>query len=63
MSRVPTSRVSPILAVTIGALLLMLAEAFGKPMSPEGIGPNGLITDAGAQLSAEEVHAVRARKL
>lgn len=45
--------VSPILLVTIGALLLMLAEAFGKPQSPEGIGPGGLVTDAGAGRSAE----------
>lgn len=45
--------VSPILVVMIGALLLMLAEAFGKPLSPEGIGPNGLVTDAGAGRAAE----------
>lgn len=45
--------VSPILAVIVGALLLMLAEAFGKPLSPEGIGPGGVITDAGAGRSAE----------
>src|SRR5450432_2853887 len=39
--------VSPILAVAIGGLLLMLAEAFGKPVTADG--PAGLIsTDAGA---------------
>ncbi|HYO95222.1 MAG TPA: NADH-quinone oxidoreductase subunit N [Polyangiaceae bacterium] len=45
--------VSPLLAVTLGALLLMLAEAFGKPLSPEGIGPGGVIIDAGAGRSSE----------
>lgn len=45
--------VSPILVVAIGALLLMLAEAFGKPLSPEGVGPDGKTTDAGAGRSAE----------
>ncbi len=45
--------VAPILAVTFGALLLMLAEAFGKPLSPEGVAPNGLVIDAGAGRSGE----------
>ena len=42
--------ISPLLVVTIGALLLMLTEAFGKPASPEGFGPGGLVVDAGAEL-------------
>ena len=46
--------VSPILAVTLGALLLMLAEAFGKPLSAEGISPDGTIIDAGAGRSPEQ---------
>jgi NADH-quinone oxidoreductase subunit N len=45
--------VSPLLAVAVGALLLMLTEAFGKPLSAEGVGPNGLIIDAGAGRSSE----------
>jgi NADH-quinone oxidoreductase subunit N len=45
--------ISPILVVAVGALLLMLAEAFGKPLSPEGFGPNGAVIDAGAGRSAE----------
>ncbi len=44
---------SPILAVALGALLLMLAEAFGRPTDPEGIGPDGQVIDAGAGRSAE----------
>ncbi|MCA9598142.1 MAG: NADH-quinone oxidoreductase subunit N [Myxococcales bacterium] len=44
---------SPIFAVALGALLLMLAEAFGRPASPEGIGPNGEVIDAGAGRSGE----------
>jgi len=44
---------SPILVVAVGALLLMLAEAFGKPASAEGIGPGGVVIDAGAGRSAE----------
>src|SRR5450432_111340 len=44
--------VSPILAVAVGGLLLMLAEAFGKPMA--ALGPGGLVsTDAGAGRSDE----------
>jgi NADH-quinone oxidoreductase subunit N len=44
--------VSPILAVAIGGLLLMLAEAFGKPMA--AVGPGGVVsTDAGAGRSDE----------
>ena len=45
--------VSPILAVTLGALLLMLAEAFGKPLSAEGVAADGTIIDAGAGRSSE----------
>jgi NADH-quinone oxidoreductase subunit N len=45
--------ISPILVVAVGALLLMLTEAFGKPASPEGIGPDGLIVDAGAGRAGE----------
>ncbi|HET9960574.1 MAG TPA: NADH-quinone oxidoreductase subunit N [Polyangiaceae bacterium] len=44
---------SPILVVSLGALLLMLAEAFGKPLSAEGIGPDGVVIDAGAGRSGE----------
>lgn len=44
---------SPILAVALGALLLMLAEAFGKPASPDGIDEKGVIIDAGAGRSGE----------
>src|SRR5450432_4055627 len=44
--------VSPILAVAVGGLLLMLAEAFGKPVA--AVGPEGLVsTDAGAGRSDE----------
>ncbi|HWZ90384.1 MAG TPA: NADH-quinone oxidoreductase subunit N [Polyangiaceae bacterium] len=44
--------VSPILAVAVGGLLLMLAEAFGKPLAVAG--PGGLVsTDAGAGRSDE----------
>jgi NADH-quinone oxidoreductase subunit N len=45
--------ISPLFAVTVGALLLMLAEAFGKPLSAEGVGPGGLVIDAGAGRSSE----------
>jgi NADH-quinone oxidoreductase subunit N len=45
--------IAPILVVAIGALLLMLAEAFGKPASPEGIAANGVVIDAGAGRSSE----------
>ncbi len=44
---------APILVVSIGALLLMLSEAFGKPTAPEGFGPGGIIVDAGAGRSSE----------
>ncbi len=43
---------APILATGFGALLLMLAEAFGKPAA-EGLGPKGELVDAGAGRSAE----------
>jgi NADH-quinone oxidoreductase subunit N len=44
---------SPMLCVAVGALLLMLAEAFGKPASPEGVTPEGVVIDAGAGRGAE----------
>jgi NADH-quinone oxidoreductase subunit N len=44
---------APLLVVTIGTLLLMLSEAFGKPAAPEGYGPGGIVVDAGAGRSAE----------
>ena len=40
--------VSPILAVAIGGLLLMLAEAFGKPVALTGAQAGLISTDAGA---------------
>jgi len=40
--------VSPILAVAIGGLLLMLAEAFGKPVALTGAQAGLVSTDAGA---------------
>ena len=40
--------VSPILAVAIGGLLLMLAEAFGKPVALTGAQAGMVSTDAGA---------------
>jgi NADH-quinone oxidoreductase subunit N len=45
--------ISPLLVVAIGALLLMLTEAFGKPPSPEGYGPGGIIVDSGAGRASE----------
>ena len=45
--------ISPLLVVAIGALLLMLTEAFGKPTAPEGFGPGGLVVDAGAGRASE----------
>lgn len=44
---------SPILAVGIGGLLLMLAEAFGKPAVGQGINAQGEVVDAGAGRGAE----------
>jgi NADH-quinone oxidoreductase subunit N len=44
---------SPLLAVGIGALLLMLAEAAGKPATADGINADGVITDAGAGRASE----------
>lgn len=44
---------SPILVVGLGGLLLMLAEAFGKPAEGEGINAEGVIVDAGAGRGAE----------
>ncbi|HEX4337988.1 MAG TPA: NADH-quinone oxidoreductase subunit N [Polyangiaceae bacterium] len=43
---------SPLLIVGIGALLLMLAEAFGKPEDPSGM-QGDLVVDAGAGRGAE----------
>jgi NADH-quinone oxidoreductase subunit N len=45
--------IAPLLAVGIGALLIMLAEAFGKPLAPEGFDSEGGVVDAGAGRSAE----------
>jgi NADH-quinone oxidoreductase subunit N len=43
---------APILVVGVGALLLMLAEAFGRPAVAEGAS-GGVVLDAGAGRSAE----------
>jgi NADH-quinone oxidoreductase subunit N len=45
--------ISPLLVVSIGALLLMLTEAFGKPATPDGYGPGGIVVDAGAGRAGE----------
>lgn len=44
---------SPLLAVGLGGLLLMLAEAFGKPADGQGRNAEGEIVDAGAGRGAE----------
>src|SRR5688572_4633668 len=44
---------SPLLAVGVGALLLMLAEALGKPVAAAGLNSEGVITDAGAGRAPE----------
>jgi NADH-quinone oxidoreductase subunit N len=44
---------SPIAIVALGALLLMLAEAFGRPEAAEGVSANGTVVDAGAGRGAE----------
>jgi len=44
---------SPLLAVAGGALLLMLAEALGKPVALAGVNADGLVTDAGAGRAPE----------
>jgi NADH-quinone oxidoreductase subunit N len=44
---------SPLLAVGVGALLLMLAEAVGKPATPEGFNAAGVVTDAGSGRASE----------
>jgi len=44
---------SPILAVGVGALLLMLAEAAGKPAAAAGVNAAGVVTDAGSGRAAE----------
>ncbi len=43
---------SPILVIALGAILLMLAEAFGTPTDPAGM-EGDLVVDAGAGRSAE----------
>src|SRR5688572_28996428 len=45
---------SPMIAVAVGALLLMLAEAFGKPAEgAAGVTEGGVVVDAGAGRSSE----------
>lgn len=44
---------SPLLALAVGGLLLMLAEAFGTPAPGEGRNSEGEIVDAGAGRGAE----------
>src|SRR5262249_39622411 len=44
---------SPLLAVAGGALLLMLAEALGRPAVAAGVNAEGLVTDAGAGRAPE----------
>lgn len=44
---------SPFLAVGLGGLLLMLAEAFGKPAAGQGVNAEGVVVDAGAGRGAE----------
>ncbi|MEY2930913.1 MAG: hypothetical protein RL033_1662, partial [Pseudomonadota bacterium] len=44
---------SPLLVVASGALLLMLAEALGKPALAAGINAEGVVTDAGAGRAPE----------
>jgi NADH-quinone oxidoreductase subunit N len=44
---------SPLLAVGVGALLLMLAEALGKPVGATGLNSEGVVTDAGAGRAPE----------
>jgi NADH-quinone oxidoreductase subunit N len=44
---------SPLLAVGVGALLLMLAEAMGKPAAAEGVNAAGVVTDAGSGRASE----------
>jgi NADH-quinone oxidoreductase subunit N len=44
---------SPLLAVSAGALLLMLAEAFGKPVGAHGLNSEGVVVDAGAGRAPE----------
>lgn len=44
---------SPMMVVSLGGLLLMLAEAFGKPAEGQGVNSEGVIVDAGAGRGAE----------
>jgi len=44
---------SPLLAVALGGLLLMLAEAFGKPAAGQGLDAKGEVVDAGAGRGSE----------
>lgn len=45
--------ISPLVSVAVGALLLMLAEAFGKPQAASGVAADGTIVDAGAGRTQE----------
>ena len=45
--------ISPLLVVGLGGLLLMLAEAFGKPTAGHGVNSEGVVVDAGAGRGAE----------
>lgn len=45
--------VSPLLAVAVGGLMLMLAEAFGSPAEGQGRNAEGEVVDAGAGRGAE----------
>src|SRR5688500_13027870 len=45
--------ISPLIAVAVGALLLMLAEAFGRPATAVGLAEGGVVVDAGAGRSSE----------
>lgn len=45
--------ISPFISVALGALLLMLAESFGKPASDTGYNAEGVVIDAGAGRTQE----------
>jgi NADH-quinone oxidoreductase subunit N len=45
--------ISPLLVVGLGGLLLMLAEAFGKPAEGQGVNAEGVVVDAGAGRGSE----------
>ncbi len=44
---------SPLLAVALGGILLMLAEAFGRPAAGQGVDAHGEVIDAGAGRGGE----------